>query len=162
MEIYKVIEENETYIVSNYGNIKNDATGELLKGTIDKDGYKVVKLEVKCYKVHRLVAQAFHENPQNKPVVDHIDGNKLNNHATNLRWATPSENAMNKKAHKNNSSGFKGVNFNKTKQKWEAQIQINGIKIHIGLFITLEEAANARQQKANELFGNFTHKSEKQ
>lgn len=58
-------------------------------------GYRNVrignKVDGKCYYVHRLVCEAFHKNPQNKPTVDHIDRNPSNNFASNLRWATQSE-----------------------------------------------------------------------
>lgn len=58
-------------------------------------GYKTVKLKIngrKTMRVHRLVAMAYVPNPENKPCVDHIDGNKTNNHYSNLRWCTNGEN----------------------------------------------------------------------
>ena len=75
----------ELYSVSDQGNVRNDKTGRILKGGLDKDGYPQVIL---CKngsrvnrKVHRLVAEAFVPNPDNKPQVNHIDGNKQNNYA---------------------------------------------------------------------------------
>jgi len=63
-----------------------------------RSGYKVVQLQKndirKGFQVHRLVAQTFIPNPQNKPQVNHIDGNKLNNNVDNLEWTTPSENII--------------------------------------------------------------------
>ena len=56
------------------------------------NGYEVVSINHKKYKVHRLVAQAFLPNPENKPCVNHIDGNKQNNHYKNLEWVTHAEN----------------------------------------------------------------------
>lgn len=64
-------------------------------GTKNLLGYRQVrignKVDGKLYYVHRLVCEAFHKNPQNKPTVDHIDRNPSNNFASNLRWATQSE-----------------------------------------------------------------------
>ena len=59
----------------------------------------------KSAKIHRLVAEAFIPNPENKECVDHIDKVRNNNNVNNLRWATKSENCMNKKIQSNNKSG---------------------------------------------------------
>lgn len=69
---------------------------KILKSYITTRGYELVKLckkgVVKSYSVHRLVAKAFCSNTHEKPEVNHKDGDKLNNHASNLEWNTPSEN----------------------------------------------------------------------
>lgn len=96
-EVYKTIIDK--YAISNCGNIINIKTGKQLKKSLDKYGYYCVCLSVnnkRIYKkVHRLVAMAFIENTDNKPCIDHIDGNKTNNQASNLRWVTPKENTNN-------------------------------------------------------------------
>lgn len=60
-------------------------------GNLELQGYRRVKIQGKTYKVHRLVAETFIDNTENKPTVDHIDRNKSNNNVSNLRWATSKE-----------------------------------------------------------------------
>lgn len=87
------------YEVSNFGNVRNSNTGKILKPIEDRYGYLCVclhELGKNHYKkVHRLVAEAFVENEEDKPCIDHIDGNRKNNIYTNLRWVTPKENSNN-------------------------------------------------------------------
>lgn len=82
------------YQVSNYGRIKSKK--KILKTFLSTNGYYRVRLysnkKGREYKVHRLVAKAFIENIDNKPIVNHKDGNKLNNNANNLEWCTQAEN----------------------------------------------------------------------
>lgn len=62
--------------------------------TLNNRGYFSVGIKRKTYMVHRLVAIAFIHNPNNKPFVNHLDGNKLNNHMSNLEWCTTQENNL--------------------------------------------------------------------
>jgi hypothetical protein len=94
MEIWKKIEGFGNYSVSSEGRVKNDKI--FLKLSYNKRGYSQVVLwnenKNKIQTIHRLVAQAFIPNPDNKPEVNHIDYNKTNNHVSNLEWATKKEN----------------------------------------------------------------------
>lgn len=104
IELWKNIKGfDNCYMVSNYGNIKSlPRNGTINKERILKPAirgdYLFVRLvgnhkDKKC-SVHRLVAKAFIPNPENKPCVNHKDGNKLNNKADNLEWCTQSENMI--------------------------------------------------------------------
>jgi hypothetical protein len=95
MEEWQTIDNFQNYDISNFGNVRNNKTGKVLKLCI-KAGYLNISLTnelfKKNYKVHRLVALAFIENPENKLEVNHKDKNKLNNHVNNLEWMTRQEN----------------------------------------------------------------------
>jgi hypothetical protein len=86
--------------VSDRGNVINLRTGTIPKQRIALGGYLIVDFCGHCTHksrlLHRLLAKAWIPNPENKPEVDHIDRNKQNNALSNLRWATPQENCLNR------------------------------------------------------------------
>lgn len=91
------IKRNPNYSINENGEVRNDTTGRIKKGCINcRNGYIIIDLWKgnKSHKVplHRLLAEAFIPNPENKPCIDHKDGNRQNNVLSNLRWATYSEN----------------------------------------------------------------------
>lgn len=87
--------------------------------------------------------------------IDHKDGNSLNNAFDNLREADNSQNARNQSKPKNNTSGWKGVNWHKRVGKWYASIGFNGKKISLGYYDDVKEAAEAYIFAALELHGDF-------
>jgi hypothetical protein len=147
---------HENYTIDESGNVFSIRRQIMLKPGKISSGYAYVVLpKYKHHLIHRLVAFTYIPNPDNKPCVDHIDGNITNNHVSNLRWATRAENSANSKITNRNTSGFKGVCFDKRTNKWKAQISINSKIKHIGLFDTPEEAYEAYKKAATEFHGEF-------
>lgn len=95
---WKKIDGYERYSISDTGRVRNDETGRILTATENHRGYLEVMLSPgrKHKRVNRLVAEAFIRNPENKPQVNHKDGDKRNNEVNNLEWATESENERHK------------------------------------------------------------------
>ena len=158
-EIWVPIKDNLAYFISNKGRVKTYYDYYPKIGRDKNTGYSYVYLNSKRFQLHRLLAKAFIPNPEGKPYVDHIDGNKQNNDLSNLRWATYIENGRNKRIQSNNTSGYTGVTFNKEKRKYVAQIWINCKPKHLGYFHTKEEAAAAYEAAAKEAFGEFYRKT---
>ena len=128
MEIWKDIEGYEDlYEVSDEGNVRNKITGRILKAGKNNIGYVQVKLCKdgigKSYRIHRLVAKAFIPNPDNKPEVDHIDENKLNNSVDNLRWVNHQENIDHSKSKAVNQYSLDGIYIATYKSASEAERQ---------------------------------------
>lgn len=98
--------------------------------------------------MHRFILDA-----KKGEIVDHINGNGLDNQRRNLRLATASQNTQNQKRRSTNTSGFKGVV--KSGNKWIAQIIASGKQIQVGYYSSPEEAARAYDKKAIEIFGEF-------
>ena len=163
MEDWRVLTDYPNYSVSSFGNVRNDKTGQILKGSIDSNGYLRVSLykEKKQYtkKIHTLVGGVFLENPENKYSIDHVNQNKIDNNVSNLRYATKIEQGRNRKKWDNCSSKYKGVCLHKSSGKWSASIKLNK-SIHLGLFKTEEEAKdtynNFIKEKGLEEFYNLS------
>ena len=137
------------YSISSMGRVKNSKTGRILKQACDKNGYLRVVLCMnrfrKMYLTHRLVAEAFIINAENKRTVDHINKTRNDNRVNNLRWATTEENNRNKNVYHKSKTGISGVWRNEKKSKWQVYIRYKQRLIHLGFFIDFEQAVKARR-----------------
>lgn len=105
--------------------------------------------------IHRFIMDC----PDNM-VIDHINHNRLDNRKSNLRICTQHQNNMNQGIRNDNTSGVTGVYFDKSRDKWAAQIMYNARQINLGRFNTKEEAIQARKNAEIEYFGEYRNDSE--
>lgn len=119
----KWVEILDDYKVSNYGRVMHWKRRHVLKQQMQK-GYKTVSIAGKKYRVHRLVAQAFIPNPENKPVVNHMDGCKTNNNVRNLEWTTDLENRIHAEKHGLACKGIAGKKI----RNWKTGKEYNSIR----------------------------------
>ena len=142
--LYEVDEEGNVFSL-NYGNTAGKV--KKLKPRKNTHGYYQVGLwkdkKEKMHLVHRLVAIAFIANPDNKPQVDHINRNRLDNIVDNLQWVTNQQNSFNTSA--------KGCYHDKRSGKWQAYIYVNRKQISLKYHDT-EEEAHAAYLKAKEKY----------
>lgn len=161
-EVWKpVVGHEDSHLVSCYGRVKSlDRViqgrwgtqlrkGKMIKTKQERTGYLSSAIcvfgKINTYKVHRLVGLAFIENPLNKKQIDHIDGKKINNIYSNLRWATSRENNLYKFEKMDTTSKYHGINFDPCAKIWVARITIGGTRRHISRFEDEYEAHLAYQ-----------------
>lgn len=134
--------ESESWFVNSHGYVINNGSGS----------YAMQRL-------HRIVmARAVGRPLERWELVDHIDGDKLNNRRENLRLCNSSENSFNRDLPAHNSSGYKGVSRNTYQdgpKPWQAAITINRKKIYLGSYATAADAARAYEQAARHHAGQF-------
>jgi hypothetical protein len=128
-------------------------------GTKHNLGYIRISVNCKLYLAHRLAYLLMTGRWPNEQI-DHINGIRDDNRWINLREATQSQNQHNREMCKNNTSGYKGVYWNKKSKKWLVNIWLNRKRVHVGYFDSREDAAKARMDSAKKLHKNF-HRSTK-
>lgn len=112
-------------------------------GLVQRNGYVYIRVDRRRYLAHRLAWLYIHGKfPSDQ--IDHINRVRTDNRISNLRAATNAENTQNRSKRSDNTSGVIGVYWDNKRQKWRAQIRLNGHNIFLGSYQTVEEAAAAR------------------
>ena len=143
------------------GNLywKNTKSNRVVKGSVAgglcKKGYFRISINYKHYYNHRIIFLMFHGYLPK--LIDHKDGNRLNNKIENLRQATFAENLRNSKLRKNNTSGVKGVSWSKLHKKWRVAVMLNGDTYRLGLFKDLELAQLVAEEARNKYHKEFAN-----
>jgi hypothetical protein len=114
-----------------------------------KTGYPVANINKKVIKLSRFLL-----NPEDDKVVDHINGNPLDNRRCNLRLCSPKENARNSSVSKNSQTGVLGVSY-APKGRYRARIMVDRKGITLGYYDTLEEAVKSREKAEILYFGEY-------
>lgn len=127
-------------------------------GTINEGGYIQIHVDGKIYLAHRII-WVLMTGEWPKEDIDHRDTYQLNNRWENLREATDTQNAGNCRARARNTSGYKGVSFDRKRGKFTAQIGFKGRIYYLGSFDDPKVAHERYVAKANELFGEFARAS---
>ena len=157
-EDWKIIDGYINYEISVDGRVRNVQTRRILKPCISSGKYLVglsKKGRAKSSFIHTLVASAFVENPNNLTDIYHINRNSLDNRAINLKYVTRTESCMKAKKRNNTNSRYKGVCYDKDKNKWAARIMIHGKRVRLGRFANEQDAANAYNKRALEIYGEL-------
>lgn len=123
-----------------------------------KGGYRVVKYKRRLYSTHRLMWIMRGGDIPEDMLLDHIDGNPLNNAPENLRLVTYAQNNHNRCRAINNTSGVPNVYWYKSNQKWGVSVMCLGVKHFAGFFSDIETAANVAVQLKRSLHGDYARR----
>jgi hypothetical protein len=126
-----------------------------MAGSINGNGYRQTFIKGKIYKNHRLIWMYHNGDIENRLCIDHINQNRIDNRIENLRLATISQNTTNAKKQPTNTTGYKGVVFEKKRKKYRASIIKNKKTYYLGSYSTAQEAHKAYKQAAVKLHGDF-------
>lgn len=137
------------WIAKGKGRIKKKEAGTLLHS-----GYAGIAIGPKRWQSHRI-AWALHYGEWPKDQIDHINGIRTDNRICNLREASNAQNGKNLGLSKANTSGHKGVCFDKQTGKWRAIIKVNFKLISLGRYANLQDAINARVAAEQQYFGEW-------
>jgi hypothetical protein len=135
---------------------KNVRAGDAA-GFTQGNGYRGVVIHRKIYPLHRVIF--LHCHGYLPEIVDHADGNILNNQVENLRAATIAANGANRRVNRNSSSGVKNVTRDKLSGKWHVRLQKNRRSYYFGAYDALKDAADAAMQARRVLYGEFARHS---
>lgn len=172
-EVWKAIPDLLYYEVSNLGNIrsfKGRKNTKLLTPRDIKVAIRGIRYKRRYFhtsnkkysdkeinfKISRLVWEVFVGPIPDKYIIDHIDRNSLNDSLDNLRLATLSQNVFNSKRYSSHKNIHRGICYRKSRNKWEASLNVDKKKRYLGLFKSFEEAKKVYEENLIKYVGDFT------
>ena len=150
--LHQLFEYKDGFLVHKNTKSWNAKSGQRT-GYLNKIGYEVTVVNKKRYYNHRLIFMMF--NGYLPKYIDHIDGNLKNNSINNLRQATDSQNNYNQKMPKTNTSGIKGVSWDKNRNKWHVQVISEKKVVFQKRFDDIELAEFVAIEARNKYHGKF-------
>lgn len=155
-ELKELLEYNPDTGLWKWHTPKGNAKEGWFRGSRGTRDYRVIKIQGKSYKAHRL-AFLFMEGALPPALVDHVDGNTANNRWNNLRHCCYSENNLNKRLYSTNSSGHKGVAWREDSRKWQVRVSVAGRQRKFGCYKDLELAALVAEEAREKYHGEFAN-----
>lgn len=171
-----VLDEMSSDVKKNNVEIKGDyaiINGDILVDTEDlpkllsfrryiskcSRGYACFDYKTETYTLHRFIMGLPRQyDKETTLIVDHINGNILDNRKRNLRICRREKNPMNCKLYKNNKSGYKGIAFIKRLGKWQVNISDKGKTVYLGVYKNLEDAIKVRKEAEEKYYGEYVRK----